>query len=113
MADVEDKLAESIQDAVDASRNPVVVPVNMYEADEAFVVLAPLPGVMADDVHVKIDGRTLSIEADMRSPAIKAYLMHEWTYGPYERLVDLPDGCSGQFETSFGNGQLAVRLLKS
>jgi HSP20 family molecular chaperone IbpA len=112
--DVEDKLADSIQQAVTASSHPVTVPVNMYEADEAYVVIAPLPGVMADDIEVKIvDGNTLSIYAEMRSPAIKAYLMHEWTYGPYERTVDIPVDCTGEIETSFGNGQLAVRILRN
>ena len=112
MADVEDRLADSIQDAVHAASNPVEVPVNMYEADEAYVVLAPLPGVMPDDITAEIIDGKLSIRAEMRSPAIKVYLMHEWTYGPYERVVDVPDDCTGQVETSFGNGQLAVRLFR-
>ena len=106
-------MSDSIQQAVDAVAHPLEVPVNMYEADEAYVVIAPLPGVMADDIEVKIDGKTLSIFAEMRSPAIKAYLIHEWNYGPYERTVDVPVDCTGQFETSFGNGQLAVRLLRN
>lgn len=111
--DVEDRMSESIQQAVAAAAHPQEVPVNMYEADEAYVVIAPLPGVMADDVSVAIDGNTLTIHAEMRSPAIKAYLIHEWNYGPYERLIDIPPDCTGQLETSFGNGQLAVRLLRN
>ncbi len=111
--DVEDRLSDSIQQAVAAASHPQTVPVNMYEADEAYVVIVPLPGVMADDIEVKVvDGDTLSIYAEMRSPAIKAYIVHEWNYGPYERTVDMPDDCTGRFETSFGNGQLAVRLLR-
>jgi HSP20 family molecular chaperone IbpA len=106
-------MSDSIQQAVTAASHPVQVPVNMYEADEAYVVIAPLPGVMADDINVEIDGNTLSIYAEMRSPAIKAYMIHEWTYGPYERMVDIPVDCTGEFETSFGNGQLAVRLLRN
>jgi HSP20 family molecular chaperone IbpA len=109
---VEDRMADSIQQAVADAAHPEVVPVNMYEADQAYVVITPLPGVMADDIEVKVDDGQLSIYAQMRSPAVKAYLIHEWHYGPYERIVDLPDDCSGAFDTSFGNGQLAVRLLK-
>ena len=109
---VEDRLADSIQQAVATASHPQVVPVNMYEADEAYVVIAPLAGVMADDVDVKIDGTKLHIYAAMRTPAVKAYLMHEWHYGPYERTVDIPDDCSGRVETSFGNGQLAIRLFR-
>ena len=111
--DVEDRLADGIQQAVATANDPQEVPVNMYEADAAYVVMAPLPGVMPDDIHVRIEGHELFIEAEMRTPAIKAYLVHEWHYGPYQRAVKLPDDCNGQFETSFGNGQLAVRLFRS
>jgi HSP20 family protein len=109
---VEDRLADSIQSAVADASHPEVVPVNMYEAEQAYVVITPLPGVMPDDIHVTVEDGQLRVFAEMRSPAIKAYIIHEWHYGPYERVVDLPDDCSGKFETSFGNGQLAVRLLK-
>ena len=111
--DTEDRMADSIQQAVAAANDPQSVPVNMYEADAAYVVVTPLPGVMPDDIQVSIDGQQLHLFAEMRSPAIKAYLMHEWNYGPYERVVDIPDDCTGEFETSFGNGQLAVRLLRA
>ncbi len=73
----------------------MVVPVNVYEAGEALVVVAPLPGVRAEDVSVAVEGHQLRIAAAMRSPAAKDYLVHEWHYGPFERVVDLPDGFGG------------------
>lgn len=89
------------------------VPVNMYEAEGAVVVVAPLPGVMEDDVQVSVSGNQLRIRAEMRTPAPKDYLLHEWHYGPWDRTVELPDGFGPGYETSFGNGQLAVRVLRS
>jgi HSP20 family molecular chaperone IbpA len=89
------------------------VPVNMYEATDAVVIVAPLPGVMEDDVRVEVADGRLTIAAEMRSPAEKDYLLHEWTYGPWHRTVELPGGFGPTFETSFGNGQLAVRVLRS
>ena len=89
------------------------VPVNMYEAEGAVVVVAPFPGVMPDDIHVAVDGRSLQISAEMRTAAEKEYLLHEWHYGPWNRTIELPDGFGPEFETSFGNGQLAVRVLRS
>jgi HSP20 family molecular chaperone IbpA len=88
----------------------MTVPVNVYEADAALVVVAPLPGVMAGDVEIAVDGNELTIRAAMRSPAPKDYLVHEWHYGPFERRVALPDGYGGEAKVSFGNGQLAVHL---
>jgi HSP20 family molecular chaperone IbpA len=89
---------------------PMSVPVNMYEADEALVVIAPLPGVMPSDVEIVIDGNEVTIRAAMRSPAPKDYLVHEWHYGPFERTLDVPEGYGGEAKASFGNGQLALHL---
>jgi HSP20 family protein len=86
------------------------LPVNMYETSGAVVVVAPMPAVTADDVDVVIEGRTLTIAADCRTEAPKEYLLHEWHYGPYERVLELPDGFGGDAEATFGNGQLALRV---
>ncbi len=88
------------------------VPVNVYETESAVVVVAPLPGVMPDDVAVTVDGPQVTISASMRSPAPKDYLLHEWHYGPFERVVELPEGYGGEAKASFGNGQLAVSIGK-
>ncbi len=88
------------------------VPVNVYQAEEALVVIAPLPGVMPDDIQLSVTDNQLRISAAMRSPAPKEYLIHEWHYGPYERLVDLPEGFGGGGTATLGNGQLAIRLTR-
>jgi transketolase len=89
---------------------PQHVPVNMYETHGALVIVAPLPGVMADDVKVTVEDGKVRIEAAMRTKAEKDYLLHEWHYGPFERVVEVPDGFHGSVEASFGNGQLAIRV---
>ncbi|HWH34965.1 MAG TPA: Hsp20/alpha crystallin family protein [Acidimicrobiales bacterium] len=93
-----------------AAGQPQHVPVNMYEAEQAVVVVAPLPGVMVDDITVVVEGRSVSIAADRRTKAVKDYLLHEWHYGPYERTVELPEGFGGTAEATFANGQLALRV---
>lgn len=93
-----------------AAGTPQHVPVNVYETDQAVVVVAPMPGVMAEDVTVSIDGGTATIAAAMRTAAEKDYIRHEWHYGPYERKVELPEGFGGAADASFANGQLALRV---
>ena len=95
-----------------AAGYPQAVPVNMYEAEQAIVLVAPLPGVMADDIEVVVEGRRATISAAMRTSAPKDYLLHEWHYGPYERVVDLPDGFGGDADATFANGQLALRIQR-
>ena len=90
--------------------DPQKVPVNMYETHDALVIVAPLPGVMADDVEVTLADGQVHIAAEMRTPAEKGYLLHEWHYGPFRRTVDIPDGFGAGAAASFGNGQLALRL---
>jgi HSP20 family molecular chaperone IbpA len=93
-----------------AAGTPQRVPVNLWTTDEAAVLVAPLPGVAATDVVVAVDAGTVRITADLRTPAPKDYLLHEWHYGPYERTVELPEGYDGEAEATFANGQLALRV---
>jgi HSP20 family molecular chaperone IbpA len=48
----------------------------------------------------------------MRSAAPKQYLISEWSYGPYERTIELPEGFGRSAEASLANGQLALRVLR-
>ena len=86
------------------------VPVNLYETEQALVLVAPLPGVMPDDISVTVEGRTVRLAAELRTKAVKDYLLHEWHYGPYERTVEVPEGFGGTAEATFANGQLALRI---
>ena len=52
MSEIGQRLTEKLGDAVEAASHPQSVPVNVYETDGALVVVAPLPGVMADDIEI-------------------------------------------------------------
>ena len=106
------------QDVVDATADTEAnmrtqtVPINMFEATGALVVVAPLPAVTPSDVTVELRGTTLRFWAHVRSAAPRDYLVHEWEYGGYERAVDIPSGYGQEIEASLGSGQLAIRVLK-
>jgi HSP20 family molecular chaperone IbpA len=89
------------------------LPLNAYETTEAIVLVAPMPAVQPEDVHVTVEAGTVRISADCRTEAPKDYLLHEWHYGPFERSFELPNdfGFAGG-DASLGNGQLAVRILR-
>jgi HSP20 family molecular chaperone IbpA len=97
---------------LEATMRAQAVPVNVYEAPEALVVVAPLPAVQAQDVTVELRPGTLRFWAHLRSAAPREYLVHEWEYGGYERELELPDGFGGGVEASLANGQLVVRVLR-
>ncbi len=101
--------------ATEAQMAPQAVPVNVYEASEALVIVAPLPAVTADDVQVELhpgDPVTLRFWAHVRSAGPRDYLIHEWEYGGYERELELPEGFGAGVEASLNNGQLAIRVLR-
>lgn len=108
--DRRDEVAEATR-ATEATMRPQSVPVNVYETDSALVVVAPLPAVQPDDVHVDLWPGKLRICAHLRSAAPREYLVHEWEYGGYERELEVPPGFGGGVEASLANGQLAVRVL--
>ena len=88
------------------------VPVNVYEATGALVIIAPLPAVTADDVTVELRPGALRFWAHLRSAGPRQYLVHEWDYGGYEREVEVPAEFGGGVEASLANGQLAIRVLR-
>lgn len=91
---------------------PQSVPVNVYEASGALVIVSPLPAVTAADVTIELQPGTLRFWAGLRSAGPRDYIVHEWEYGGYEREIDLPDGYGGGVEASLANGQLAIRVLR-
>ena len=94
---------------------PQPVPINVYEASEALVVVAPLAAVTAADVRVEIHPGpppTLRFWAHVRSSGKRQYLVREWEYGGYERQFELPSGFGSGVEATLNNGQLVVRVLR-
>ena len=113
MAPDQAKRDEVAQATIDTERvmRPQEVPVNMFQASDALVIVAPLPAVRPQDVAIDLWPDRLRITASLRSAAPRDYLVHEWDYGGYEREIDLPDGWGGAVEASLANDQLAVRVL--
>lgn len=86
------------------------IAVNAYRTESSMVIVAPMPGVMPDDVEVVVDGSAVTLRAQLRTDAPKDYVIHEWDYGAYERTVDIGDGYGAPVTASLGKGQLVVSL---
>jgi HSP20 family molecular chaperone IbpA len=106
-----DEVAQATADTERVMR-PQPVPVNVYEASDALVVVAPLPAVQPQDVAIDLWPGRMRITASLRSAAPREYLVHEWDYGGYEREIDLPAGYGRGVEARLANGQLAIRVLR-
>jgi HSP20 family molecular chaperone IbpA len=97
--------------ATEAAMTPQKVPVNVYEATSALVIVAPLPAVTADDVTIQVRQGSIRFFAELRSAGPREYLIQEWEYGGFEREIDLPAGYGSGVEATLLNGQLVIRVL--
>src|SRR5919109_5614970 len=93
------------------------VPVNVFENDRELAVATPMPGVAPEDISVDVmDDGQLIVRARMHGEGQERlqYLVREWSYGPFERSVQLPmpvDG--GRANLTYGNGVLTIALPKA
>jgi HSP20 family protein len=96
--------------------DPTAVPINIFENEREVVVTAPMPGVAPEDISVDVTAAGLTVRARQHGPGQERieYLLREWSYGPFERRVDLPRQVDGmRANLTFGNGVLTVVLPKT
>ena len=93
------------------------VPVNLFENDRELMVVAPMPGVAPEDISVDVldDGR-LTLRAAQHGEGQERirYTLREWSYGPYERTIELPVPVEARSaNVSYGNGVLSITFRKA
>jgi HSP20 family protein len=95
------------------------VPIDLYDAGDAFILRAVLPGARPDDVQVTVLGATVRVtgHVDMHQAdptGNVSWLVHEIPHGAFVRTAELPqradpEGASASFEA----GILTLRLPKA
>lgn len=91
------------------------IPVNMFELPEGLMVVAPMPGLQANDVELSVAGNILTLRG-RRTPGQedREYVVKEWDYGPYGRTIELPFPIDvNHIIATLDNGILTVNLRKS
>lgn len=94
------------------------VPVNLFETGTEVVLVAAMPGIEATNVEIRLESRYLTLRAGKRGPGQERhhYLRREWSYGPYERTIELPDETHVDVEranATYDNGVVTVALPKA
>ena len=93
------------------------IPVNCYENDREVMVVAPMPGVAPEDISIDVtDDGWLTLRAAEHGLGQERidYVVREWSYGPYERRLELPCCVDAtRANVAFGNGVLTVTLPKA
>lgn len=91
-------------------------PVDLYEADDRYLLRIDLPGVRADDVRLDVEGDTLKLQgerpADPDVPR-EAYLRVERPRGPFHLELSLPPSVErAEIKATHREGVLDVVLPK-
>lgn len=115
------ELQEKDEQALEAKDNgtqrQVFIPrSDVYETDEAIVVVAEMPGADEDSVTITLDKNVLTINGEVRSPAPEGYrlALGEYASGDYERRFALSQAVDRDGITAaVKNGTLTLTLPKA
>jgi HSP20 family protein len=94
---------------------PQHVPINIFRAGDNVVFFAPMPGLQPDDLELSVSENVLTIRGHKRGHEERhEFLLHEWTVGPYERSLPLPEDLDPESaRASMDNGVLVITFNRS
>lgn len=91
-------------------------PVNVYELDAEFLLVAELPGVGAENLDLTVAGGVLTLKGERRGPegiSEDRFRRHERLRGNWQRQLTLPDRVDEDgVSAEFVNGILKIHLPK-
>ena len=88
---------------------------DVYDMADRFVVQVELPGLLEDDVHVQVDGDTLSLRGErrMRGSRPDCFYRMERSFGPFSRVIQVPEEIDPEgVVAQFKDGLLRIELPK-
>jgi HSP20 family protein len=98
-------------------RNPTMIPLDISENENEFIVKATLPDVRPEDVQITAQGDTLMIRGESKSEEEKKdehYHLRERRIGQFQRLVTVSTPISAdKAQAQFEDGVLRLRLPKA
>ena len=91
--------------------------VDIFDAADAIVLKAELPGLSPDDIDIEIDDNVLTLKGERRFEETVEegrYYRVERAYGSFGRSLTLPQGVKpDEITATFENGVLTVRVPKA
>lgn len=112
-----DRLLESIKVPFPGTRmERQYPPVNIYELDKEFLLIAELPGLGPESLDLTVAGGILTLKGERRGPdgvPDDRFRRHERLRGNWQRKLNLPDRVDeDQVSAEFVNGILKIHLPK-
>lgn len=97
--------------------SPAQIKIDVKENDGAYTVLAEIPGVTKEDIHVSIEGNMVTVRAEVKQQDSQTkddkVLRSERYFGSVARGISLPqDIDQSQAKAKYDNGVLTLTLPK-
>ena len=100
-----------------ADGGPAMLPLDISENENEFVVKASLPGIRPEDVQITAHGDTLTIRGELKAEEEKKdehYHVRERRFGQFQRTVRLSAPIiADKAQAQFDNGVLTLTLPKA
>jgi HSP20 family protein len=101
----------------DMGRSDNGLPMDFYETDVALVLELAVPGVNASGVDVSVEGRQLTVRAELpiaSSEENRRYWLRSLPHGAYTRTIRLPMGVDLEhIDAKVQNGVLRLEMHKA
>lgn len=98
------------------TRSEIDVPMDIRVEDEAYVIMAVLPGLRPEDLQIQVVNEVVSLQGEFKSDRQEeaSYLLQERPFGKFYRTLTLPDALdASKAEASMENGILTLRIPKA
>jgi len=97
-----------------SSPGNAMLPVDILEKGDRFIVKAAVPGIKPEDLDIQIENEVLTISGELKQAAeeqdAKVY-RREYTYGAFSRSIRLPRNLNLEaVEADFDNGFVTITL---
>lgn len=107
----EDSIAETA-----SNEREMMLAVDVLGEDEAFDIVALVPGLEAEDVSIEILNNTVTLRGEFKNTSKEdaKYLVSELPAGRFSRVITLPTALEpGKVEANIKNGVLHLHLPKA
>lgn len=112
-----DRLMDEQRRAYRPTWNGATLSLDVQERDNAYTVIANLPGLDAENINISFHDGVLSISAELPQPTVEEntrVLVQERFYGKISRSINLPQPINqDNIEATYEDGVLTLILPKS
>ncbi len=98
------------------TNRPWLLPLDVIETDDKYIVKASLPGINPDELDITFSDNILTIQGEIQAETEEAegkYLLRERRYGMFQRSIALPERVQAdKIEAIYQDGVLTLAIPK-